>query len=1089
MIFPLTERKLTLAGLLLGLIVLVGLAGYAVDRGAERSTQREIFREIRNIVDQVLSFQSFISDAESGQRGFLLTRDSEYLGPYHVALEKIPAALTLLEQSIKRDPFQQEHVNTLRLLTEQKLAELRTSLQVAERNPEEAVAVVRSNAGKLLMDDVKRELKTILDREHELLHVVDQREHQAADEHFHTIIGGTLLALVLFGIGTYRVLRDSKASAQAERLNDQARLLNLAPIMTRDIDGRILSWSKGYERLYGWTEDEAIGKISHDLLHTSSNTSLDEIHATLLSEGQWAGELTHTRQDGRTIPVSASWTLLKEGRRRPRAVVEVNTDLTELKAAQAALEESKDRFQVLADNIAQFAWITDDKGWIHWYNSRWFEYTGTTLSEMEGWGWKKVHHPDHVDRVAEKYARCIETGDTWEDTFPLRGRDGRYRWFLSRAIPVHDAQGRVMQWFGTNTDITDRHEIEHSLTEQTVFTRSIIDSLQVHLAVIDARGMITQTNAGWDDFSRENLGPSSPGSVSVGTNYLEVARNAATTDERSRQTLEGIEAVLAGRQDTFEQEYACHSPLQRRWFRMSVSPLKTSNGGAVITHLDITARKVAEEAQAFLAAIVTSSPDAIITKSIGGVILTWNRGAEGLFGYTTDEIVGQRVDRLVPEELHEEEQKLRQRILSGAIVEQFETQRLHKAGRRIEVSISMSPIRDETSAIVATAQTMRDISFRKQAEEALRSSEERFRTLTTSIPQLVWSCRPDGTCQYLSQQWLTYTGTTLEQNLAYGWLNFIHPDDVPVVDRIWKESVSSGLPFSTEYRLKAADGIYYWHLARATAQRDQTGDIVIWFGTTTNISAQKETEASLARINSMLESKSEALAAANKELETFSYSVSHDLRAPLRTMTGFSQALIEDYGQTLEPEAVRYLTTISNGARQMGRLIDDLLSFSRLSRQGLIMSPISMAEVVHEIRDELAADLADRTVEWNIADLPTCQGDRTTIKLVLANLLGNALKYTRPRNVATIQIGWQQDDQAPKLCRIFVRDNGVGFDMRYADKLFTVFQRLHRAEEFEGTGVGLAIVQRIVHRHGGRVWADGQPNEGATFWFTLEMTA
>lgn len=947
-----TERKLTLIGLGFGLIILIGLSIYAVDRSLEQTEQREIFRETRLIVERILSFQSYMSEAESGQRGFLLTRDPQYLGSYHVAVERVPSVLTAMEQKTSQDPLQHQHMGSLRRLTEKKLAELRTTLDAVQEDPADAVRFVQSHAGKILMDDLQRDLHAILAREYELLRWADQRERQAADAAFHTIVGGTVVALLLVGGGTYRVLRDTGARELADRLSEQAELLNFAPVMTRRLDGRIISWSKGYERLYGWTEQGAVGKISHDLLKTRLSQPLEEIQATLVRDGEWTGELTQTRQDGTIITVSANWTLLQESVQRPAVVIEVNTDISELKSLQTTLIKTQAQFRLLADHMSQFAWMTDEKGWIYWYNQRWFDYTGTTLAEMEGWGWKKVHHPDHVDRVVDKISRCFETGETWEDTFPLRGRDGQYRWFLSRAIPIRDAQGQVLQWFGTNTDITDY--------------------------------------------------------------------------------------------------------------------------------------KRAEEAKGFLAAIVTSSPDAIMTKSVKGTILTWNRGAEGLFGYSTDEIIGQSVERLVPDGRMEEELKLRNRVLLGSNVEQLETQRRHKHNRLIDVSISMSPIRDETGAIVATAQTMRDITFRKQAQDALQISESRFRSLTMNIPQLIWSCRPDGSCEYLSDQWMAYTGTTLDQNLGYGWLSLIHPDDAPVVDRRWKESVVSGAPFMTEYRLKAADGAYRWQLARATAQRNDKGAIHVWFGTTTDISDQKEVESTLERFNTLLESKSDALAAANKELEAFSYSVSHDLRAPLRTMTGFAQALLEDYGEKLEPEASRYLTIISNGARHMGRLIDDLLSFSRLSRQNLTLTSVSLAQLVQEIREDLTADQAGRTIEWQIDELPICRGDRTTMKLVLANLIGNALKYTRPRDVVHIRIGYQVDEQQPTQCRIFIQDNGVGFDMRYADKLFTVFQRLHRTEEFEGTGVGLAIVQRIVHRHGGRVWAEGQIGEGATFWFTLE---
>jgi PAS domain S-box-containing protein len=1206
----LDERKLTLIGLSLGLFVLFGLAGYAFDRKLEQGTQRENMRQLRVLVEDILLIQSALWKAESGQRGFLLTRDPQFLGPYHLAVDELPSVMARLEQQTRENPTTKRHLEVLRLVTDKRLEELRTTLNIAEANPTEAITLVRSRAGKHIMDDLTRAFAVILDEQYDKLEVADQQERQAAEEASHTILWGTALALMLVGGGTYRVIRDKRAQEQADLLTEQTRLLNLAPLMTRDVDGRILSWSHGSERLYGWTEKEAIGKTSHDLLQTQFSVPLDEINRVLSSDGTWSGELIHRRHDGTTVPVAANWTLLKERRRRPTTIVEVNTDISELKAAQKAQAQSDARFRLLADHMSQFAWIADQKGWIHWYNQRWFNYTGTTLQEMEGWGWKTVHHPDHVARVVEKFSRCIETGEVWEDTFPLRGRDGQYRWFLSRAIPIRDAEGEVLQWFGTNTDITEQHRAEQALVGQTAFIRTILDSLPIHLAVIDNKGTILQVNDAWNRFALENVGPCPIGRLGVGANYLDALHTAAVSDSEVQKSVDGVEAVLGGNSNLFEQEYTFHAPPDRRWFRMSVSPLSAGGGRAIITHLDITTRKVAEEYKAFLAAIVTNSPDAIITKSVDGLVVSWNRGAESLFGYTISEIVGGQVEVLVPEELRGEELTLRQRTLSGTNVEQFETQRLHKDGRLIEVSVSMSPVQDETGRIIAIAQVMRDITLRKQAEhalqaserfgralfqsnpdcvkvlsprgeildmnipglcamgieslndlkgkhwvqlwpaesremilstlekcrtgdpasfrgfcptttggprwwdvtatlvqdgsgrilvasrditeqreaeETLRASEERFRTLTTSIPQLVWSCRPDGSCDYLSEQWLAYTGTRLEQNLGYGWLSLIHPDDAPVVDRQWKKSVASGSPFAAEYRLRAADGSYHWQLARATPQRNEREEIFTWFGTTTDISAQKSTEATLERFNTLLESKSDALAAANKELEAFSYSVSHDLRAPLRTMTGFAQALLEDYGEKLEPEASRYLRIISNGATQMGRLIDDLLSFSRLSRQALSLNALPIAELVQEIREDCSADQAGRTIEWEIADLPAGRGDRTTIKMVLANLIGNALKYTRPRNLAKIQIGWQADDQQPGFCRIFVKDNGVGFDMRYSDKLFTVFQRLHRPEEFEGTGVGLAIVQRIVHRHGGRVWADARPNEGATFWFTLEQ--
>lgn len=232
-----------------------------------------------------------------------------------------------------------------------------------------------------------------------------------------------------------------------------------------------------------------------------------------------------------------------------------------------------------------------------------------------------------------------------------------------------------------------------------------------------------------------------------------------------------------------------------------------------------------------------------------------------------------------------------------------------------------------------------------------------------------------------------------------------------------------------------------------------------------------------------LAQRSVDLTAANKELEAFSYSVSHDLRAPLRAINGFSGLLLKEYAPQLPPEAQRYLGLVRSNAQQMGQLVDDLLAFSRLGRQPLNKHTVAPADLVQAVLTTLRSDLNGRRVEITVEDLPPCQADPALLTQVFANLLANAYKFTAPREVACITVGGCTHEQEQ---RYFVRDNGVGFDMRYAHKLFGVFQRLHRAEEYAGTGVGLATVQRIIHRHGGRIWAEAALDQGATFWFTLE---
>jgi signal transduction histidine kinase len=251
-----------------------------------------------------------------------------------------------------------------------------------------------------------------------------------------------------------------------------------------------------------------------------------------------------------------------------------------------------------------------------------------------------------------------------------------------------------------------------------------------------------------------------------------------------------------------------------------------------------------------------------------------------------------------------------------------------------------------------------------------------------------------------------------------------------------------------------------------------------------DVEKEKAAEANreLETVNQELERRSEELEASNKELEAFSYSVSHDLRAPLRHIDGFSRILMEEYGAHLDAKAQRLVDHIRDGARQMGCLVDDLLNLSRLGRRELVMQVTGLDALVRESLAELQSGLGNRQVEFRVAPLPFVSCDAGLLRQVFANLLSNAVKYSRPREYAVIEVG-QTERDGHRV--IFVRDNGVGFNMKYANKLFGVFQRLHRQEDFEGTGVGLATVQRIVQKHGGRVWAESQLDKGATFYFTL----
>ena len=375
--------------------------------------------------------------------------------------------------------------------------------------------------------------------------------------------------------------------------------------------------------------------------------------------------------------------------------------------------------------------------------------------------------------------------------------------------------------------------------------------------------------------------------------------------------------------------------------------------------IDVTEGRRAEEARRLLAAIVESSDDAIIGKDLEGRIVSWNRGAERMLGYSAEEMIGHTVDPLLAPDRHGEEVEVIEKVRRGEIAH-YETQRIRKDGTPIHISLTVSPIRDERGQIIGASSISRDITRRRLTEEEnARLREE------------------------------------LEQRV-----------------------------------------------------RDRTTE----------------------------------LESANREMEAFTYSVAHDLRAPLRHMDAFANVLKSDFSGALDATAVRYIDKIVSSSQNMGRLVDDLLNLARVGRQELKKQLTSLNEVLDQVLEELKEETRGRDIKWQINQLPRVQCDPGLIRQVFANLLSNAVKYSRQRARAVIEVGSFEKDGGKV---IFVRDNGVGFNMKYANKLFGVFQRLHRPEDFEGTGVGLAIVERIIRKHGGRIWVEAEVDKGATFFFTL----
>jgi PAS domain S-box-containing protein len=582
-----------------------------------------------------------------------------------------------------------------------------------------------------------------------------------------------------------------------------------------------------------------------------------------------------------------------------------------------------------------------------------------------------------------------------------------------------------------------------------------------------------------------------------------IAQRLAVLNQRIRQRqTQGFQAAAAGVasregkdlmdsiwQSVLEMRTAENQLLQQRTaaveHEVRMSLVFGTAGGALIfssgllalgaLRRDLHRREQAErelqESRALMQSILDNTPAVVFLKDPDGRYLFVNRRFAELTGISRDQIIGKTGFELFRKELAETARTHDLKILETGQAMNFEETIMHPEDGPHSYLAVKFPVRDAQGKIYATAGVSQDNTERKRLEA------ERDRFFSLSLDFLCIASR-DGYFKRVSPAVTDILGWSTGEFLARPFIDFVHPDDHAATLREVERQVVGGekvLHFENRYRHK--DGS--WRVLSWRSMPDAGG---LMYATARDVTEQKRDAEKINRLHADLAQRAAQLENLNKELEAFSYSVSHDLRAPLRHMNGFVSMLRKHTLDSLDEKSRRFLDIIADAAQKMGQLVDDLLNFSRMSRTEMRQGLVSLPDLVAEIRNELRPELEGRAVEWKIGALPEVRGDRAMLRLVFMNLLQNAIKYTRQRQPAVIEIGSQSanDEDVISVC-----DNGVGFDMQYVHKLFGVFQRLHTEEEFEGTGIGLAIVRRVVSRHGGRTWAEGKLGEGAKIYFSL----
>ena len=475
----------------------------------------------------------------------------------------------------------------------------------------------------------------------------------------------------------------------------------------------------------------------------------------------------------------------------------------------------------------------------------------------------------------------------------------------------------------------------------------------------------------------------------------------------------------------------------------------------------------------------------ILMLDLQGHVLSWNAGAEQIKGYRAEEIIGKHYSVFYPkEEVKAGTPQRHLEMVKSVGSMDFQGWRLRKDGSRFWANVTMTTLHDQEGTPFGFVKMTRDVTEKRSMEEALQKSRNMLERLFETAPDAVVVVDGNGSIRKVNQQTEVLFGYMREELIGQRVEHLI-PERYHKQHRHHRRAY-----FEDPRPRKMGVGLELYGLSQDG--REIPLDIMLnpietnegtWaFAVIRDITQQKLSDAKISELNSVLKNQVAQLAATNRELEAFSYSVSHDLRAPLRHVIGFVDLLNSRVAEGLDDKSRHYLQVITEAAQKMGTLIDNLLAFSRMGRAEIMKTKVDLTVLVRDTVKELAEEVRDRELEWEIAPLPQVFGDAAMLRQVVYNLVANAIKFTRSRPRARIEIGaLDREDET----QFYVRDNGVGFDAAYVNKLFGLFQRLHRTDEFEGTGVGLAIVQRIITRHSGRVWAEGSLEGGATFWFTL----
>ena len=839
-------------------------------------------------------------------------------------------------------------------------------------------------------------------------------------------------------------------------------------VVATDVEGRITLMNPVAQGLSGWTEREALGKSIDEVLRLvreDSGECIENPVTHALRAGVVVGLANHTVLIGkhaRSFTVDDSASPIRDPRGTVIGGVLIFRDVTERRHTERALELSENQFRTTFAKAPLGLVLTHFDGRFIECNDAYRELTGYTREELPAISFLSLTHPEEADNNRKLFEQLLkEKIDSYVIEKRIFNKGGELLWVRAHAKLLRNADGKAARVIGLVEDITASKSAE-------IRFRFLAESIPQMVWTATPDGMLDYVNRQGCDY----LG--APQDALLAAGWLDRVH----TDDQAEAVRRWTASVQTG--TNYEAQFRLRRGSDASWRLHLVRALPFKGESGEVKQWFGTCTDIEEQSRAALQIEADRERwrELLLRTPAGIAILRgrehrveWmNAEFERLIGRLTDQLTGRTFAEVLPELDEQGYTGMLDRIFeTGEPFVSHEVQvRVRRTGGQLEPlywNCVCLPTKDALGAIDGVYAHVSDVTAMVTVRQRIEESEARFRTLAESIPQLTWMADNTGHIFWYNQRWYDYTGTTIEQMEGWGWQKVHDPEILPEVLKNWRAAIESGEPFEMIFPLRSTAGEMRPFLTRVLPLKDPDGTVVRWFGTNTDITDQRKIEERLRRLN--------------RELEEFSYIASHDLQEPLRAVNVYTQLMVlKKDGADLE----RYAGLVKDAVKRMHSLIQDLLAYSRtIESEEVTPGKAALEDAYGEALELLKGRIEETGAAITAGPLPVTRGNQEQLAHVFQNVLSNALKYQAAGTLPRVHVEARID---AGLWVISIRDNGIGFEQQYADRIFGLFTRLHK-NEYPGTGLGLAICRKIVERSGGRMWAESEEGKGATFYFAL----